>query len=82
MIPRVRMEPAPNERLSFPFTRLQFPVRPAFAMTINKAQGQTFRKVGLQLSQNVFTHGSFMSLCREHAALVTFMSSIRKAQTR
>ena len=26
-------------------------------MTINKAQGQTFKKIGLYLSQPVFSHG-------------------------
>ena len=32
-------------------------VRVAFAMTINKAQGQTLRRVGVYLSQPCFTHG-------------------------
>jgi ATP-dependent DNA helicase PIF1 len=42
-----------------PFTlcRRQFPVRPAFAMTINKAQGQTLKMVGIFLPKPVFTHG-------------------------
>ena len=37
--------------------RHQFPVRPAFAMTIHKAQGQTFLLVGLFLLTAVFMHG-------------------------
>jgi ATP-dependent DNA helicase PIF1 len=42
-----------------PFTlrRRQFPVRPTFAMTINKAQGQTLKMVGIFLPKPVFTHG-------------------------
>jgi ATP-dependent DNA helicase PIF1 len=42
-----------------PFTlrRRQFPVRLAFAMTINKAQGQTLKMVGIFLPKPVFTHG-------------------------
>jgi hypothetical protein len=32
-------------------------VRPAFAMTINKAQGQTLKMVGIFLPKPVFTHG-------------------------
>ena len=42
-----------------PFTmkRIQFPVRPAFAMTINKSQGQTFEKIGIYLREPVFAHG-------------------------
>lgn len=43
----------------FPFTmiRKQFPIRPCFSMTINKAQGQTLDKVGIYLPNPVFTHG-------------------------
>ena len=43
----------------FPFTmvRKQFPIRPSFAMTINKSQGQTLDMVGLYLKRPVFAHG-------------------------
>jgi hypothetical protein len=43
----------------FPFVmvRKQFPIRPCFAMTINKAQGQTLAMVGLYLPRPVFAHG-------------------------
>jgi ATP-dependent exoDNAse (exonuclease V) alpha subunit len=30
-----------------------------FAMTINKAQGQSLQKIGINLRQPVFTHGQF-----------------------
>jgi ATP-dependent DNA helicase PIF1 len=42
-----------------PFTlhRRQFPVHPAFAMTSNKAQGQTLKMVSIFLPKPVFTHG-------------------------
>jgi len=42
-----------------PFTlrRHQFPMRPSFAMTINKAQGQTLKMVDIFLPKPVFTHG-------------------------
>jgi ATP-dependent exoDNAse (exonuclease V) alpha subunit len=47
------------------FTRRQLPLRPAFAMSINKAQGQTFDKVGIYLPQPVFTHGQlYVALSR------------------
>jgi ATP-dependent DNA helicase PIF1 len=36
---------------------LQFPVRVAFAMTINKAQGQTLSRVGVYLERPCFSHG-------------------------
>lgn len=39
------------------FHRLQFPVRLCYAVTINKSQWQTWRRVGLDLSGQVFCHG-------------------------
>ncbi|XP_043467912.1 uncharacterized protein LOC122502086 [Leptopilina heterotoma] len=41
----------------FSFKRRQFPIKLAFAMTINKAQGQTFEKIAVDLRKDVFTHG-------------------------
>ena len=39
------------------FVRKQFPVKLAFAMTIHKSQGQTFKYVGIFLKNNIRTHG-------------------------
>ena len=36
--------------------RRQFPIRLEYAMTINKSQSQTFKKVGVYLSAPVFSH--------------------------
>ena len=48
----------PNaETLPVPLKRLQFPVRLAFAMTINKSQGQSVEHVGINLQTLVFSHG-------------------------
>ena len=45
--------------------RFQFPFRLAFAMTINKSQGQTFNRVGLLLRTPVFSHGQlYVALSR------------------
>lgn len=44
-------------KLPFKLCRHQFPIKPAFSITINKAQGQTFEKVGIDLRMEVFDHG-------------------------
>ena len=42
LIPRITLKPKEKE-FPFEWTRRQFPVRVAFAMTINKFQGQTLK---------------------------------------
>jgi len=56
LIPRIRLLPN-AETLPVPLKRLQFPVRLAFAMTINKSQGQSVEHVGINLQTSVFSHG-------------------------
>ncbi|KAF0747922.1 ATP-dependent DNA helicase PIF1-like [Aphis craccivora] len=58
LLPRIDLTPL-DSTLPFSFTRRKFTIRIDFAMTINKAQGQTLDKVGLYLSQPVFSHGYF-----------------------
>jgi ATP-dependent DNA helicase PIF1 len=55
-LPRIPFTPT-DTRLPFQIRRKQFPVRAAFAMTINKSQGQTFKMVGVYLPRPVFSHG-------------------------
>ena len=45
-LPRIDLSPS-DSRLPFKLVRQQFPIKPAYAMTMNKSQGQTFDKVGL-----------------------------------
>lgn len=53
-----RMELSPTEtRLPFRLCRKQMPLQICYAMTINKAQGQSLEKVALYLPKPVFTHG-------------------------
>ena len=56
LIPRIRLSPN-AEALPVPLKRLQFPVRLAFTMTINKSQGQSVEHVGINLQISVFSHG-------------------------
>lgn len=59
-IPRIPM--IPND-LPFTFKRLQFPVRLAFAMTINKSQGQSLSLCGINLENSCFSHGQLYVAC-------------------
>ncbi|KAF7150822.1 hypothetical protein RHSIM_Rhsim02G0216400 [Rhododendron simsii] len=63
-IPRISLTPSSSE---FPFemTRRQFPVRLAYAITINKSQGQSVKFVGVDLRTPVFSHGQlYVALSR------------------
>lgn len=63
-IPRITLSPS-DTALPFILKRRQFPLRLAFAMTINKSQGQSVRWVGLDLRVPVFAHGQlYVALSR------------------
>jgi ATP-dependent DNA helicase PIF1 len=58
VIPRIKLiSDTKDIHQPIQFTCLQFPIRPAFAMTANKSQGQTFDEVGIYLPEPVFSHG-------------------------
>ena len=62
LIPRIPMIPTD---LPFSFKRIQFPVRTSFAVTINKAQGQIFKHIGIDLRECCFAHGQlYVALSR------------------
>ena len=56
LIPRITIAPSDTE-LPFTLKRRQFVIRPCFAMSTNKAQGQTLDFVGIHLPGHLFTHG-------------------------
>lgn len=57
LIPRITLTPSDSNDFTFKFSRRQFPTRLAFALTINKSQGQSVKFVGLDLRVPVFSHG-------------------------
>ncbi|XP_037912042.1 ATP-dependent DNA helicase pif1-like [Hermetia illucens] len=60
LLPRIPMIPSDS---TIPFKRLQFPIRFAFAMSINKSQGQTMSICGLDLENPCFSHGQLYVAC-------------------
>ncbi|CAL0322783.1 unnamed protein product [Lupinus luteus] len=64
-LPRIKLKTSDNAGLPFVLLRKQFPVRLSFALTINKAQGQTIPNVGIYLPKHVFGHGQlYVALSR------------------
>lgn len=56
LIPRI---PVISSDSIIEFKRLQFPIKIAFAMTVNKSQGQSFNEIGIDVQHEVFSHGQF-----------------------
>ena len=80
-IPRVTL--TTDDKYPFLLRWRQFPVRPAFAMTINKAQGQTLKRVGVYLPRPVFSHGQlYVALSRvgKRGDIVFCIVPVLKAQ--
>jgi hypothetical protein len=66
LIPRITLAPTEGQTgFAFVLKQRQFPVGLAFALTINKAQGQSVKCVGVDLPTPVFLHGQlYVALSR------------------
>ncbi|KIK35018.1 hypothetical protein CY34DRAFT_96896 [Suillus luteus UH-Slu-Lm8-n1] len=79
------LEASPEEN-PIPLKCRQFPVCLAFAMTINKAQGQSIKWVGLNLWTPVFSHGQLyvaLSCCThpERVYAIIFLENEEGSKT-
>ena len=77
LIPHITIAPSDTE-LPFTLKRCQFPIRPYFAMSTNKSQGQTLEFVGIYLPDHVFTHGQLyiaFSRVQHPSAVAVFVNN-------
>jgi PIF1-like helicase/Helicase len=75
LIPRIDLSTLDGE-LPWIVTRRQFPIRPCFAMTVNKSQGQSLETVGIDLQTSAFSHGQLyvaLSRCTEANRLTVIL---------
>ena len=77
LLPRITLQPSDTELL-FILKRRQFPIRPCFAMSTNKSQGQTLDSIGVYLPEHIFTNGqlyvAFRRVCTA-AALAVYVNN-------
>jgi hypothetical protein len=58
LIPRITLSPSLTAvDFTIKLNRRQFPIQLAFALTINKSQGQTLNHIGIDLRNPIFAHG-------------------------
>jgi ATP-dependent DNA helicase PIF1 len=76
LIPKMPLIPT-DTNLPFDFERTQFPIRTAFCMTINKAQGQTLDFISVWLGDDsVFTHGQLYVALSRVSSLINIMIAL------
>jgi ATP-dependent DNA helicase PIF1 len=75
LLPRIPIIPTD---MPIQFKRLQFPIRLAFAMTINKSQGQTMFVCGLDSSTSYFSQGQLYVACSRIIQFVLAKDGITK----
>jgi ATP-dependent exoDNAse (exonuclease V) alpha subunit len=65
-----------DKNLPIQIERFQFPIIPAYTMTINKSQSQTIDRVGIYLNDTVFSHGQLyvaFSRVRQSSSMTVFI---------
>lgn len=80
IIPRI---PLHTNDCDISFARMQFPIKLAYAITINKSQGQSFSITGVDLRNEVFSHGQLyvgMSRARDPAKLYILIEEDHKTK--
>jgi len=78
LIPRINLTQSNLSDLQL--RRRQFLLKLAFAMTINKSQGQTLNRVGIYLPRPVFSHGQLyvvLSRVSSHSGLKVLLCNKR-----
>ena len=81
LIPRIKL--ITDEDFIVRFSRRQFPIRLAYAMTINKSQGQTLKVAGLNLFESsCFSHGRLYVACSRIEMRSNLYISTRNNKTR
>ena len=78
-IPKIPLIPTD---VPFSFRRLQFPIRLAFGLSINKSQGQSFRVCGVSLNVPCFSHGQLYVACSRSGSPHTLILLAQDRQTK
>ena len=78
-IPRIPLIPTD---VPFAFRRLQFPIRLAFSLSINKSQGQSFGVCGISLQTACFSHGQLYVACSRSGSPQTLIVLAQDRQTK
>ena len=67
-LPKMTLIPS-DTNLPFRLCRVQFPIRLAYAITINKSEGRTLENVGIYLNRACFVHGQlYVAFSRARSA--------------
>jgi len=76
LIPRITFQ-EPWKGTAIILKRVQIPLRPAYAMTFNKSQGQTLDRVVLDIRNPIFAHGQLyvgLSRVRDRISIIALVT--------